>query len=241
MSDKRTGADRTPRKRLPPEHPDSAQSRWAACADRKDARESARAGLKEFYEKNPTEDPKYKKAERDRVLKEGAKLYGQGMSGKNAMIKAGSESPMIDTREMLATPKFLREALHEARNSRVRFATLDRLARYKIVKHLADDSTPAIVDAQICRLVFDTVRRGGDKSLAEAVMDEDRSMSDLERAQRMLDETMAEDAEAQKSAIDVDHEEVKDGIQAKKAQAEAEIDPDERVETDPDAEPNAET
>lgn len=141
-------------------------------------------------------------------MKQAAKLYGTGMSVRNAMTATGSDSPQVDGRNQLANPTFLRAALEEARNTRVRFATLDRLARYKIVKHLADEATPAIVDAQLCRLVFDAVRKGGDKSLAEAVFDEDQSMSDLERAQRLLDESMQEDSDAQAGAIDVESEPV---------------------------------
>ena len=139
-------------------------------------------------------------------MKHAAKLYGQGLSARSSMVKVGSEKPQLDARDQLQNPPWLREALREARDTRVRFATLDRLARYKVVKHLADEATPAVVDAQLARMVFDVVRRGGDKSLAEAIADEDSAMSDLERAQRMLDETMQEDADAQRNAVDVESE-----------------------------------
>ncbi len=132
-----------------------------------------------------------------------AELYARGMSGRNAHTVAGYEDPTSATRNNLANMDWMRVALNEARNSTVKFSTLDRAARQRQLALLADDAQPAIIHATVARDVQKALKKSGDETMAEAALREDASLSDLERAQRMLKSSEAEDAEAQRTAIDV--------------------------------------
>ena len=140
-----------------------------------------------------------------------ARAYARGQSIKNAMICVGSDQPSKDGQELLQSPLWLRTALEEARGNRIRFATLDSVARWNLLRLMADDLTPAAVQAQLIKITFDALKKGGDKTFAQAALDEDIALTDVERAQRLLQDSLKEDADAAVTAIETAYQPVSGG------------------------------